>query len=121
MVNIAGAGTSRTEVSIVGDIDAFTTEVLTLGIGAQPERQVETLVVDLSRVSFCSIDGAVQLTELLLRAEAACVPWELLGRPRGVRRAMELVAGLETPPMREVRSPAEPIPVTGSPTRSSCR
>jgi len=59
---------------VVGEIDHSTIPVLDRALDGQPIGTWKTLVVDLSRVSFCSIGGAQWLADLIQRAGGLGVP-----------------------------------------------
>jgi len=78
-----------TQVYVVGELDRETREQWRLSMGDQPATGVTALIVDLSRVSFCSVCGARMLLELQNGANAEGVPVELVVGSRPVRRCLQ--------------------------------
>ncbi|HVW44550.1 MAG TPA: STAS domain-containing protein [Amycolatopsis sp.] len=77
-----------TQVFIVGEIDLATVREWRDTLGGQPEQDVTALIVDLSRVSFCSVRGMRLLCGLQDRAGQAGVPVEVVDGGHAVRRCM---------------------------------
>lgn len=80
-------------VLVAGEIDWAGAQELNQAIEHEPSAGTTALVVDLSRVPFCSSPGLHLLVGLRRRAGAAGVPLELVVGTVTVRRVME-AAGL---------------------------
>jgi anti-sigma B factor antagonist len=77
-VTMTRNGAGCTQAVVVGEIDVISLDVLESELASQPSRGTNALVVDLSRVPFCSAGGVRLLLELLDRTTAAAVPLELV-------------------------------------------
>lgn len=84
-----------TRVLAAGEIDWASAGKLERAIEHEPAAGTTALVVDLSRVPFCSSSGLHLLVRLQWRADAAEVPLELVVATPAVRRVLE-AAGLWT-------------------------
>jgi anti-sigma B factor antagonist len=82
-----------TRVLAVGEIDWAAAEKLDQAIEHEPAAGTRALLVDLSRVPFCSSPGLHLLVGLRRRADAAGVPLELVVATAAVRRVLR-AAGL---------------------------
>ncbi|WP_158889042.1 STAS domain-containing protein [Amycolatopsis anabasis] len=80
-----------TQIAVVGEIDANSLALLDHELADQPSRDTDALVLDLSRVPFCSIGGVGALLALQQRTNTAAVPLELIVDTRAVRRALEIL------------------------------
>lgn len=76
---------------VVGDIDATTILDVERQLAGQPAADVNAVVVDLSRVSFCSATGISVLLALLKRTNAGAVPLTLVVDTPPVRRTLEVL------------------------------
>lgn len=79
-----------TQVFIVGEMDLATMRTWRDTLDDQPTPGVTALVVDLSRVSFCSVRGMQLLCGLQDRATLAGVPVEVVEGGHAVRRCMQV-------------------------------
>ncbi|NKQ54492.1 STAS domain-containing protein [Amycolatopsis sp. K13G38] len=78
-----------TQVYVVGELDLDTRDEWRRSVGRQPAEDVSALIVDVSRVSFCSVGGARMLLELQNGANAEGVPVELVVGSKPVRRCLQ--------------------------------
>ncbi|PRX45399.1 anti-anti-sigma factor [Prauserella shujinwangii] len=80
-----------TVATVVGEIDACTLADLRAAFRERPGDESGALVVDLSRVSFCSAAGLRLLLELLDQAILAGAPFALVFGSGAVRRPLEVL------------------------------
>ena len=88
VTTIRGPG-GITRVLAAGEIDWASIGSLDRALEHEPASDTTALVVDLSRVSFCSSCGLHLLTSLRLRAKEAGVPLELVVDTHIVRRVLQ--------------------------------
>jgi anti-sigma B factor antagonist len=76
---------------ITGEIDAITIPAVERELGSQPTDDTNALIIDLSRVDFCSCGGMQILFDLLTRANSRAVPLSLVVETHAVRRCLEVL------------------------------
>ncbi|WP_216214921.1 STAS domain-containing protein [Amycolatopsis aidingensis] len=93
-VTVARTGEGCVLAIVLGEIDAITIPRLDEELASYPDGETTAVVVDLSRVSFCSVAGLRLLGDLLERTNRVGVPLELVVETHPVRRALTC-AGLD--------------------------
>ncbi|GAB3491161.1 STAS domain-containing protein [Amycolatopsis cihanbeyliensis] len=93
-VTVSRTGEGCVLAMVLGEIDAITAPRLEHELARWPEGDTTAVVVDLSRVSFCSVGGLRLLGDLLERTNRVGIPLELVVDTHPVRRALAC-AGLE--------------------------
>lgn len=88
-VSFADDGAGCTSIVAVGEIDANTLPRLTPALHRQPNSGTNAVIVDLSRIDFCSCAGVAELLSLLERTNEVAVPLELIVGTQSVVRAIE--------------------------------
>ncbi|WP_158887134.1 STAS domain-containing protein [Amycolatopsis anabasis] len=118
-VTVIHASAGYTHVVIEGDIDAISLPALDYELAAHPSGDTHAMVVDLSRVPFCSAGGLLTLTELLDRTTEAAVALELVVDTRAVRRALECLPVVGLFPIQHDRASA--LTATNTKVRTHAR
>lgn len=89
-------GDGRVVIGATGEIDLLTAATLAAALEAEPAPDTAAIVLDLTKVTFCSSTGLNELLKIHTRATGAGIPLMLvIDEGASLRRTLDLVGLLD--------------------------
>ncbi|MEU0796253.1 STAS domain-containing protein [Amycolatopsis sp. NPDC005961] len=97
----------RTVVAVTGELDLSATGRLAARLGEELDLAPRALVIDLTRLDFCSVRGLSVVLDAVAAARAAGIPVAVAADGRAVRRPVEVLGLGDALPLYRTLADAE--------------